>query len=459
MKFKISLISILLSITLISIKGLGQNDTLKVMTYNVLHYGDGCQGSNSYLHARLKIIVGYTNPDVLGLVKVQSIKDSASDPHGYNPVHLEDSMLTFGLNAAYPGKYACCPIGNTNQGFDDDMNLLFYNQNKLGYVSTTLLNNFEEVFSLYKLFYKDPNLSATHDSTFLYIILNHTISGTQPSGSISRDHQDSLNVNQLKSMFSHLPNLITMGDFNTHSSSEAGYYLMTSTTDTSFLFYDPPFKLDNKLSYPISWETATAAAPYLNTATRSTSLPNGCGSANGAKDWYLHILLSGWIANNYDYIKYVPNSYTTIGNDGKRTGISIIDSTTNGKNLSAPPAVLEALYEFSDKYPISVKLAVTYNTSGKGPGDPTATVPLSNSQDLIRIVNPIQNNSIDLAFASSLVGQTATMNLYDLTGKLVSTDNYPVNSSLINRPCQLTSGLYILTIQIGNTTYTSRLIK
>ena len=106
-----------------------------------------------------------------------------------------------------------------------------------------------------------------------------------------------------------------------------------------------------------------------------------------------------------------------------------------------------------------VKLGITYNTTGTGPGNPTAIMPVSNSQDQIRIVNPIQNNSIDVYFASSLIGQTATMNLYDLTGKLITTDNYSVNSSLITRPCQLITGLYIITIQIGNTTYTNRLIK
>jgi hypothetical protein len=314
---------------------------------------------------------------------------------------------------------------------------------------------------LYKLFYKDPNLSSTHDSTFLYVILNHTVSGSSSSGQFGRDHQDSVIVNSLQNIFYHLPNVIHMGDFNTHSITEPGYQLYTANKDTSFLFVDPPYNADHNLSYTTDdWATnPTACSAYLNTSTRGSTLPNTCGTTGGAKNWYLHIFLSNWIVKNYAYVKYIPNSYVTLGNDGNRLGISVNDSTTNGKNTSVPSAVSNALFDFSDKYPVMVKLGITYNTTGKGPGDPTATVPVTNSQDLIRIVNPIQNNSIDLAFASSLVGQIATMNLYDLTGKLISIDNYPVNSSLINRPCQLTSGLYIITIQIGNTTYTSRLIK
>lgn len=462
MKYSIKFIIALVTFINIQSYCFSQHDTLTVMAYNVLHYGDGCQGSFAHLDSNLKIIIQYANPDIFGMVKSQPIKSSASDPNGYSPINLQDSIILYALDAAYPGRYACTPISFTNEGFDKDMDLLFYNQNKLGYVSTTLLCNLEEIFSLYKLYYKDPNLSTTMDTTFLHIILNHTVSGSVPNGPISRDHQDSLIVNSLKAMYSHLPNVISMGDFNTHSSDEAGYILMTQTTDTSFLFHDPPFSPDNKLSYPISWETATQALPYLNTATRFTDLPNGCGSSGGAKDWYLHMFLSGWIINNYDYIKYVPNSYKTLGNDGNRGGISINDSTTVGKNLSAPSNVINALYQFSDKYPILSKLAVTYNTTGKSPAYPintTATVPYTEAQNLIRINNPIQNNTIDIHFASSLNGQAATMSLYDLSGKLIQSQSYSISSTEMNFPFNLNPGMYVLSIQTSTNSFSSRIIR
>ena len=65
-----------------------QNDTLRVIAYNVLHYGDGCQGTNGYLHSKLKTIVQYANPDILGLVKMQVIKLSASDEMAYHRLDL-----------------------------------------------------------------------------------------------------------------------------------------------------------------------------------------------------------------------------------------------------------------------------------------------------------------------------------------------------------------------------------
>ena len=39
-----------------------KTDTIKVMTYNVLNYGDGCQGSLSALNNYMKTIIKYVQP-------------------------------------------------------------------------------------------------------------------------------------------------------------------------------------------------------------------------------------------------------------------------------------------------------------------------------------------------------------------------------------------------------------
>ena len=392
-----------------------QDDTLRVMTYNVLHYGDGCQGSNSYLHSKLKTIVQYANPDVLGLVKAQAIKLNSIDWNGISPVGFADSIIVYALNAAYSGRYAYATLTDAANAADGDMDILFYNQNKLGFVSVTNLCKTQEDFDLYKLYYKDPNLTATHDTTFLYVVLNHTISGSTTSG---RDQQDSVVVEGLKKSFYHLPNLITMGDFNTHTSAEPGYELLTTTKDTSFIFCDPPFALDHKLSYPSNWSSGSSASAYLNTTTRqSSSVPNSCGTNGGAKDWFIHILLSRWIANNVDYIKYIPNSYTTIGNDGKRLSISVNDSTTNGKNTSAPSSVLNALFDLSDKYPIMVKLGVTFNTTGNGPKNPVNSINEIINQREIFSIYPNPTNGIFYMQGSTISNQVVQIS--DVNGKIV----------------------------------------
>jgi endonuclease/exonuclease/phosphatase family metal-dependent hydrolase len=409
-----------------------QNDTLSVMTYNVLHYGDGCQGSNGYLHSKLKTIVKYANPDILGLVKMQAIKINATDWNGISPVGFADSVIAYALNVAYPGKYAYCTLTNLSNDVDGDMDVLFYNQNKLGFVSVVNLCKNQEDFDLYKLHYKDPNLTTTNDTTFLYVILNHTISGTTTAG---RDQQDSTVVKGLQNSFYHLPNVISMGDFNTHTSAEPGYELYTTTSDTSFIFYDPPFKPDHNLNYPLNWNSNSSCSKYLNTTTRqSSSVPNSCGTNGGAKDWFIHIFLSKWLVSNFDYINYIPNSYTTIGNDGKRFSISVNDSTTNGKNLSAPPNVLNALFDLSDKYPIMVKLGVTFNTTN-------AIKKINSNEDIAVYPNPckavftIENNAT--------IKQTVY--IYNLNGELVlhQTMHNKINSIDVTN---LQEGIYNISI-------------
>src|ERR1700679_3074067 len=87
-----------------------QNDTLRIMVQNTLHFGDGCQGTQAFLDKQLKAEVQYINPDLLGLDKVQVIKLTNSDPYGISPVWFADSIVSQALDAAYPGRYAYCPL-------------------------------------------------------------------------------------------------------------------------------------------------------------------------------------------------------------------------------------------------------------------------------------------------------------------------------------------------------------
>jgi len=436
-------------------------DTLRVMTYNVLHYGDRCQGSNSSLHANLKTIVHYEKPDVLGLVKVQSIKISTTDLAGISQVGFADSILVNAMNAANGNIYDHCPVVNFSGDPDDDMDLLFYNSTKLSFLSVVNLCTTQEDFNLYKLYYKDPNLSKTKDTTFLYFILNHTVSGTDETG---RDTQDSTIVKNLKRRFSHLPNLISMGDFNTHSSYEAGYQLLTESPDSSFIFNDPPFSPDHLVNYPATWGTNSGLfARFLNTSTRESTLPNSCGTMGGAKDWYLHILLSPWVVKNSNYVKYIPQSYTTVGNDGMRSGVSINDSSRT-KNTSAPAGELNALYQFSDKYPIKIKLLMTPNISGVSPMDPDlppeqmvmAVKPDDGS--LITVSNPV-GSKVTFNFPPTMTGGVAVFQWNDLLGRTIQSGAFTITSRNLSEDVQIVPGFYILRIQVSDVQYAFRMIK
>jgi hypothetical protein len=338
-----------------------KSDTLQVMAYNVLNYGDDCQGSTSTLDGYFRTIIQYVQPDLLSCEKMYVF---APAPGATG--NLADEITNNVLNAAFPGRYAyAAPTNAANAG---DMSVLFYNQQKLSFVSRrTLVVNITD-FNLYKFYYNDPNLSITRDTTYLYVVVNHTQSG---SSSSSRDQQVTQEMQALRNEFGFLPNLVNMGDFNTRSSLEAGYQAIVTSTDTSTVMNDPPFSVDKAIQYPANWDVSPYLyLPYLTTSTRlSATLPNSCGTSGGAKSWYDHIFVSPWLVKGSNYIQYLPGSYRTIGNDGQRLGVDI-NSASPVTNSSAPDAVIQALWQFSNKYPIAIRLVIKANRNAYSPADP-----------------------------------------------------------------------------------------
>ena len=390
--------------TLATNKVAAQKDTLRVMGYNALYYGSGCQGPNGLYHGYLKTIVSFTNPDILSLEKMGAIRATPDDKYGTAPVGFADSIVKYALDAAFPGRYAHCPY--TNASRTNNMSVIFYDQRKLGFVA--MVSSYSNItdFNTYKLYYKDPNLAETHDTTFLYVIPNHDMSGDEFEQ--VRGGQIAEVMRHTREHFKHLPNMINLGDFNVRGSDEMFYQTLTNPSDTNFRFFDPPFFPDGKLRYPANWDHDPKFAAYFTTSTReSADIPNSCGTGGGGKNWYDHIFLSSWIVNNANYIRYIPNSYRTIGNDGQRYQVSI--NNRNGHvNTSAPADVIEALYQMSNKYPVMVDLEVTSNTGGRSLADPE----IAGGQFLYKsavLVDPVIDGKLSIHFPADVTGQEVTI--------------------------------------------------
>ena len=323
---------------------------IKILSYNVLKYGDECQAPNSELHKELATIIKYTAPDIIGLVKVGAFKLSSSDD-AKGPAAYQDSINSQALNTAFPGRFAVCPTTNIAQG--NNVNLLFYNKEKFGYSSMKNLCSSETDFDIYKLY--DKQLTSKNDTAYLYFILNHTKSGDK---SEKRDEQAACIKQALKKEFKRLPDLIDMGDFNLRNTEEPGYHSLVAESDENQKFFDPPFALDHKVSYPADWDNEPEKyAPFLTTSTRKKDdEPNTCGTGGGAKAWFDHILLSKSLTLPNNKMHYVPNSYHTVGNDGHRVGISV--NQKKEPNSSVPKEVADALFNFSNKYPVILELEI-----------------------------------------------------------------------------------------------------
>ena len=418
-----------------------QKDTLRVMAYNSLYYGSGCQGPNGLYHGYLKTIVAYSNPDILSLEKMGAIKLTADDKYGTAPVGFADSIIQYSLNVAFPGRYAHCPY--TNVAKTNNMSVIFYDQRKLGFVSIVSTYSNITDFNTYKLYYKDPNLAQTHDTTFLYLIPNHAMSGDEFAD--VRGIQISEVMRHTKKHFSGLPNMINLGDFNVRSSTESFYQILTDPEDTNFRFFDPPFFPDRKLICPATWDHDPIYADYFTTSTReSANVPNPCGTGGGGKNWYDHIFLSSWIVNNVNYIRYIPNSYRTIGNDGHRFKISITNKNTI-INTAAPAEVIDALYQMSNKYPVMVDLEVTSNINGVSPKDPEIITDNAIAKEDISVINPVGDH-LEISFPENMRGQEITVECLDKDGKVKMNKTKTISDLKMQLRCNLSAGEYTLKI-------------
>jgi len=336
-------------------------DTIKVMAYNVLSYGDLCQGPTTSLDNYFRIVVQYAAPDLMSCEKINAFPFTPGATG-----NLADEILLNVLDSVSLNTYNyAAPTNATNL---DKMSVLFYNKQKLTYVSTEDLLSLGSDFDFYKFYYNDINLAITRDTTFFYALVCHTQSG---SSSLERDYQDSTTISILREKFAYFPNLIIMGDFNTTGSYEKGYQSIINSNDSTTKMNDPPYFPDQLVKYPGDWNTFPYyVASYLTTSTRSLpNLPNSCGTSGGGKGWYDHIFISPWLVNGKNYMKYVAGSYKSVGNDGSRLGVSI-NSDVPVINNSAPSNVIDALFQFSDKYPAMLNLVVKANRNAISPKDP-----------------------------------------------------------------------------------------
>jgi len=423
---------------------IAQTDTLRVLSYNVLYLGDTppCQYPHNISEGYLATVISYENPDIVGLVKRTS-----EDSYGSAPAGFADSLLQYSFNAAVPDKFAYCPYTNVAQA--DNISTLFYNQQKLGYAG--LLCTYSNItdFDTYKLYYKSDSLTITHDTIFLYVTLNHTNSGSGSSNADTRAQQITGEMAQIESKFTSLPNMINMGDFNVHTSTEAAYQTLVAPSNLSYRYYDPPFFPDATFTYPADWDAnPDDYTSCLTVSTRTGNLPNTCSNDNGGgKSWYDHIFLSANIINNESHISYIPNSFKVIGNDGNRVG-----NPENGSpaNTSAPASVINAIYQISEHYPLTLNLLVNTST--------VASANVFNTGKKVTVVNPVAAQLM-LQFTKDLAGRTITMTCTDVLGRVVLKNTLVASDEMIQLPCMLFPGIYNLQFSENGIVFANKMIR
>lgn len=350
-------------------------DTLTVMAYNILNY----PASNASKADTLKPIIKHVQPDIFLITELTSFS-------GINLI-LNDALNVDGINYYQNATYTDGP---------DTDNMLFYNSNKLELYSqheiTTVLRNISE----YVLFYKSPGLGPGDDTIFIHCYMAHLKASQGWSNEQQRNQEAVVFKNYLDNKAATLENVLFAGDMNIYGDYEAAYN--TILNGGSVKLYDP-------INSPGLWHANSFFANVHTQSPRTATLPDG-GSIGGMDDRFDWIFVTDDVRSGHNYLKYIPNSYLALGNDGNHYNKSILDAPTN---TSVPYNVLEALYYMSDHLPVVMKTEIGYSVGMKE-----------------QVTTPWKGYYANqhFYFSSENMEEKLMVEVYDVLGKLIQTAHF-----------------------------------
>ena len=365
-------------------------DTLTVMQYNLLYYGNynsgyaECFETNNNTQRKdecIRTIVGYVKPDIFTVCEFGAT------------AALQNDFLRHNLNINGANYWQSDNI--INYAGSNIINHIFFDSRKLGLKKHVALRTNPRDTDIYELYLKTPNLAAG-DTIKLVCIVAHPKAGMGYESNrralmqVAMDH-----VNQ----YYPTDNVLIMGDFNMYGASEPGYRLLTQTySNPSICFMDPVGSIGIG-----EWNNNGLFAPFHTQSTRSYS--EECFSGGGLDDRFDFILMADEIAFSYNHMRYVQGSYHAVGNDGHHFNMSV----DQGYNSSVPVAVAEALFDGSDHLPVTMKIAVDVHLG----------VEDNETQSLYAAVapNPASDKAV-VHFFNPMQGQVQ-FELYSLQGQLM----------------------------------------
>jgi exonuclease III len=385
-------------------------ENLKVMYYNLLKFPDVADRADT-----LKNIIQHTQPDIFVVNELKSA-------YGANLV------MTHAMNIDGVSHYAQAVFQDAN-GSDTD-NHLYYNSTKVGFIEQNNINANTRAISEYVLYYKDPNLAQTNDTTFLYVYGCHLKAGT--ASDISTGGGNTLTNGERRASavlafknyltnHSRTKNIIVGGDMNIYTSSETAYSNFTGAGTMNL--YDP-------ISQAGNWHNSYS---YRNVHTQSTRAVGdqtyGGGSTGGLDDRFDMIFVSNDIMNGSQGAKYAVNSYKAVGQDGNKFN----DAVNDGTNTSVPQDVAQSLFFMSDHLPVIMEIQVGGPVSIQQQEDLITTLAFNSETKVLTVDFEKEHKTIDLQVVS-------------LSGQQVIRKQFYNTSTLSDYFSELGAGMYIINL-------------
>lgn len=404
----ISSFSLISLIFLISLSSSAQ-DTVRVMHYNLLMYGN-CSGvTSNQKDGWLETIMNHYQPDIL---TVNEMSDRIAFAN-----RIKSRALTYG-NMEY--------TSFTNTTASSIVNMMFYNPQKFGYKGIEKIGNALRDINVYTLYHL--NSIQNNDTVFLYCIVAHLKAGNGTGDQNQRVVATQQIMNWVTSHPDVGGNFMVLGDLNIYGANEDAWVNLVRNSNTP-RFYDPT-GLTN------GWNASSVR--YMTQSTRCSGVGD-CGVSGCLDDRFDFILPTDAIMSGTAGIAYVQDSYAAYGNDGMIPFNGNI-SASCASNSAVPGNVCNALINMSDHLPVVMELAFLRTN---GLGDLFTGIPGLSLQP----VNPFEDQ-LNCAWKKSTPEPIRLQwRLIDAQGKLcfAKAETLKSASGMISIPtAHLSPGLYLL---------------
>ncbi|MCF8303434.1 MAG: T9SS type A sorting domain-containing protein [Bacteroidales bacterium] len=403
-------------------------DTITVMHYNLLNYGNNygdCNSNNNDPEEKaqhIKTIINYLKPDVVTVNEIS--KDET----------YHQQLLDNAFNNQWRSYYSKAEAPNHANSYI--VNQLYYDSRKFGLHSQYVTQSTLRDIDLYRLFYRSPELPNI-DTAFIDVIAAHLKAGSDDQDKSRRATMTGKTMNYLNT-HEVSPSILFSGDFNIRSSSEESFQNLIYHSNPDIRFHDPVDKVGNWNNDPY----------YADLHTQSTHSEGDCASGGGMDDRFDFILANASVMNGDDHYHYLEDSYKALGQDGEHFNKSI---NAYPANNSAPQDVIDALYYASDHLPVVLQLVVDQQGAS-----------IAQNRRLeadISYNNPVKD-WLDLSITLKEPGELR-LAVYSVNGQLMLEKELGNNSRSFTGQINihhLESGFYIMKLSDGRQMATEKLL-
>ncbi len=369
---------ILLLMMLLLNAGIVSQESVKIMTYNLLNY----PGTDTTTrHSYYRTVIRNSNPDILVVQEMTS----QSGMNGFLSNVMNAAGNTFSA-------------GTFIDGPDSD-NGIFFRTSKFIFISNTPIHTELRDITEFKIIH----VNYPMDTLRIYSVHLKASTGS------ANEQQRAREVDSLRKVTNSLPagaSYIVVGDCNIYGSTEPAYikFLQVNINNTGH-FLDP---IPNMTG---TWNNII----YRQYHTQSPRVRAFGGGATGGMDDRFDLILFSPSVSINGRIVYTANSLTPYGNDGNHFN----DSINKRPNTAVPDSVADAIHYSSDHIPVYAIFVF---------GNPIGITTIGNEIPKAykldqNFPNPFNPSTVIRFSVPPAIGKSANVRLqiFDNLGKFIST--------------------------------------